>query len=268
MTHIILHNPIHSNPSLSDITNRDDMNSVYQTIKNTLPAVAGLISGAMVLRDTAIRDMSFEQMTTVLKPRVDGNLHLDQLFHNENLDFFILLSSMTGVLGNIGQSNYTTSNAFMASLAAHRRQRGLAASVINVGVIVGAGYVTREVSEIGDSSLARAGMMWLSEGDFHQMIAESMKAGKSSSLDDIEISTGLREVGADSAFLPSWYKDPKFARFAVRELEKNAGNAGKAGASIRERLSGVKTREEIYVVVRGKDNVRSIMRGMSFANAE
>jgi hybrid polyketide synthase/nonribosomal peptide synthetase ACE1 len=163
MTHIILHNPIHANLSLSDIRNRDDMNSVYQTIKNTLPAVAGLVSGAMVLRDTAIRDMCFEQMTTVLKPRVDGNLHLDQLFHNENLDFFILLSSMTGVLGNIGQSNYTTSNAFMASLAAHRRQRGLAASVINVGAIVDAGFVTREVSEIADSSLARAGMMWLSE---------------------------------------------------------------------------------------------------------
>jgi len=92
--------------------------------------------------------------------------------------------------------------------------------------------------------------MWLSERDFHQMIAEAMKAGESSSLDDIEISTGLREVEADSAFLPSWYKDPKFARFAVRQLEKNAGNTGKAGASIRDRLSGVKTREEIYVLVR------------------
>jgi hypothetical protein len=100
------------------------------------------------------------------------------------------------------------------------------------------------------------------------MIAEAVKAGESSSLDDIDISTGLREVGADSAFLPSWYKDPKFARFAVRQLEKNAGNTGKAGASIRDRLSGVKTREEVYVLVRGKDDVQTIVRGMSFANAE
>ena len=61
----------------------------------------------MVLKDTPIRDMSLEQMTDVLRPKVDGSVHLDRLFQDKSLDFLIFFSSVLGITGNMGQANYT-----------------------------------------------------------------------------------------------------------------------------------------------------------------
>ncbi|MEL7147468.1 MAG: beta-ketoacyl synthase N-terminal-like domain-containing protein, partial [Bacteroidota bacterium] len=56
----------------------------------------------------------------VLSPKVDGVQILDQATIAEPLDVFITFSSVTGVLGNSGQSDYATANAFMDAYAVHR----------------------------------------------------------------------------------------------------------------------------------------------------
>jgi len=234
------------------VTNEEDVKALYSTISHKLPPVAGVVHGAMVLRDTVIRDMSFEQMTDVLKPRVQGTLNLDRIL-NGDLEFFILLSSMTGVIGNMGQANYTTANAFMSSLAANRRKRGLAASVVNVGVIVGAGYVTREVSNMDETRLDRGGMMRMSETDFHQMIAEAIETGRPGSHHDPEVSTGLREIPENSPFLPTWHDNPKFSRFVLRE-STNGGDKGaeRTGLSVQQRLQAAEVEDEVRTLIKGE----------------
>jgi hybrid polyketide synthase/nonribosomal peptide synthetase ACE1 len=246
----------------SDVTNEKDLKSVHGTILETLPPIAGVVQGAMVLRDSAMRDMSYDEMVDVLKPRVEGSLYLDNLFRDTDLDFFIFLSSMTGVLGNMGQANYTTANTFMSSLAAGRRNRGLAASVINVGVIIGAGYVTREVSNMNEKRLNRGGMMWMSEPDFHQMFAEAIEAGKAEYFDEPEISTGLRHVRTNAEDLPTWHDNPRFSRFVVDELATESGKGvEKAGVSIKGRLESSETTEEIYAVIKGRSIAQSPAHG-------
>lgn len=59
----------------------------------------------------------------------------------------------------------------MTTLAAQRRTRGLAASVIHIGAIVGTGYVTRELTEIQQKALRSYGNIWMSEQDFHNIFA-------------------------------------------------------------------------------------------------
>ncbi|KAI1746169.1 beta-ketoacyl synthase domain-containing protein [Xylaria scruposa] len=236
---------------VNDVTVEQDLKSVYNTIVETLPPVAGVVQGAMVLKDSSIRDMGLSEMLDVLRPRVDGSLHLDNIFRNVDLDFFIFLSSMTGVLGNMGQANYTTANTFMSSLAARRRSCGLAASIINVGVIIGAGYVTREVSNMNEKRLDRGGMMWMSESDFHQMFAEAVNSGRNESLDEPEISTGLRHIRSDTEDLPTWHDNPKFSRFVVEETAtESAQGMEKSGLSIKGRLESAETTAEVYKVIR------------------
>ncbi|SPO01909.1 related to polyketide synthase [Cephalotrichum gorgonifer] len=234
----------------NDVTNEKDVQILYRTISETLPPLSGVIQGAMVLKDTTIHDMNFSQMADVLRPRVQGTLHLDKII-DKDLDFFILLSSMTGVIGNMGQANYTTANAFMSGLAAHRRKRGLAASVVNVGVIIGAGYVTREVSNMDEKRLDRGGMMRMSETDFHQMIAEAIEAGRPGSDQDPELSTGLREIPEDSPFLPTWHDNPKFSRFVLRESATNSDKGmEKAGLSIKQRLEAAEIEEDLRALIK------------------
>ena len=81
----------------------------------------------MVLNDVATRDMKLEELTRVLRPKVDGSLNLDRLFSDEPLDFFIFFASAANVAGNPGQANYTAANLFMSGLAQQRRRRGLSA---------------------------------------------------------------------------------------------------------------------------------------------
>lgn len=217
-----------------------------------MPPIAGVVQGAMVLRDTAIRDMTFDQMMEVLMPRVNGSMYLDKLFGSEKLDFFVLLSSMTGVVGNIGQANYAASNTFMASLAANRRKRGLAASVINVGAIIGAGYVTREVTSVDSKRLHREGMTWLSEEDFHQMFAEAIYAGELGGQHEPEISTGLCEVSIDSLELPTWHNDPKFSKFIMTNSQDSEdASVGKSGVSIHQQLQSATTQKEVFNIIKG-----------------
>jgi hypothetical protein len=91
------------------------LRAAHQKICETLPPIIGVLNGAMVLRDISIQNMSFEHMSDVFRPKVYGSIHLDRIFQNEKLDFFILFSSINCVIGNLGQANYAAANTFMCS---------------------------------------------------------------------------------------------------------------------------------------------------------
>jgi hypothetical protein len=62
-----------------------------------------------------------------------------------DLDFFIMFSSLSGALGNIGQVSYAAANSFMDQLCEYRRQKlGLPALSVNWGPISGTGVLERK----------------------------------------------------------------------------------------------------------------------------
>ena len=61
-----------------------------------------------------------------------------------DLDFFIMFSSLSGILGNVGQVAYAAANTFLDQLREYRRQKlGLPALSVNWGPISGAGVLVR-----------------------------------------------------------------------------------------------------------------------------
>ncbi|RYP45619.1 hypothetical protein DL768_008056 [Monosporascus sp. mg162] len=192
-----------------DITDRSALKQVVEEVTATLPPIAGIANGAMVIEDTPVAEMTLEKMEKVLRPKVQGSVHLDELFGDMTLDFFIFFSSVAAVVGNRGQSSYSAANAFMSSLAAQRRARGLAASVIHIGAVVGTGYLTREVSQGTQDYLRKAGYMWMSETEFHQVFAEGVLASSPASGRSHEIISGLN-MGKDVEESAVWYGNPKF----------------------------------------------------------
>jgi hypothetical protein len=208
----------------------------------------------MVLRDISIRNMSFEQMDDVMRPKVLGSIHLDRIFHKEPLEFFVLFSSMNCVLGNPGQANYAAANMFTCALAAQRRKRGLAATALNIGAIIGAGYLEREFTDGKlDRNVTKAGLMPLSEVDFHQLFVEGIEAGHPDSPDGPELCTGLAEIQLSEPDPPKWAGDPKFAHFIVHESENGTEEDKRIDvASILDQLQICKSRNDVAVVVKRK----------------
>ncbi|KAF4452204.1 Acyl transferase/acyl hydrolase/lysophospholipase [Fusarium austroafricanum] len=118
-----------------DVTNEVD---VEAAMRMTTVPVAGIIQGAMVLRI-----------------RGTWNLHSVAIKMSLKLDFFTMLSSISGVVGQKGQANYAAGNAFLDSFASYRIQRGLPACSIDLGVIEDIGYIhdNKGMQEKLDTSL-------------------------------------------------------------------------------------------------------------------
>lgn len=219
----------------------------------------------MVLRDTSIHNMTFTQLNDVVRPKVLGSLRLDRLFSSDQppLDYFLLLSSINCIIGNQGQANYAAANTFQCALAASRRQRGLAGVALNVGAIIGAGYIQRSASKrVLDLTVQRGAMMHLSEEDFHQLVAEAIAVGQPGCGDGgneelSEISTGLLEVAHNASEQPVWFSDPKFTHLIVqRSGSANAPTGGmdnnvKANtpAAIQKQLRACRSPQDLEKVV-------------------
>jgi phthiocerol/phenolphthiocerol synthesis type-I polyketide synthase C len=59
------------------------------------------------------------------------------------LDFFIMYSSLSTVIGTPGQGNYVAANMYLEALAEYRRSRGLPALALGLGPLSDVGYLTR-----------------------------------------------------------------------------------------------------------------------------
>ncbi len=77
----------------------------------------GVIHCAGVLRDGFLLRKTPEDLSAVLAPKVAGADCLQRATADLDLDFFVLCSSGTGVLGNIGQADYAAANAYLDGLA-------------------------------------------------------------------------------------------------------------------------------------------------------
>lgn len=131
-----------------------DESSLCQLLKQVaeagLPPITGAITGAMVLDDTVMERMTFQQWSNGVRPKIDGSRNLHK--HLPNLSLFIMLSSVAGVAGHMSQANYAAGNTFQDTLARHRTANGKPAVTIDLGALRSVGYVAeREAS--GDERL-------------------------------------------------------------------------------------------------------------------
>ncbi|GHF46450.1 hypothetical protein GCM10010359_56180 [Streptomyces morookaense] len=81
------------------------------------------------------------EFAAALAAKADGAAHLDELLGEQELDAFVLFSSISGVWGSGGQAAYAAGNAFLDGLARQRRARGLTATAVSWGPWADGGMV-------------------------------------------------------------------------------------------------------------------------------
>ncbi len=127
----------------ADISAESDVQRVIHEIDTTMAPLGGVLHAAAVIDDGPLNQLDAARIRSVLRPKALGAWYL----HRETLalpiEFFVLFSSVAGLVGSPGQGSYVAANTFLDALAQHRRSRGLPATSINWGAIADVGMVAR-----------------------------------------------------------------------------------------------------------------------------
>ncbi|KAH3934665.1 hypothetical protein HBI56_102280 [Parastagonospora nodorum] len=103
-----------------DAAIKGDVENAVRSVPVDRP-IRGVVNAAMVLKDSLSHNMTFENWTTSIRPKVLGSKHLHEATSGLDLDFFIMTSSVSGILGTPAQTNYAAGNSYMDALARLRR---------------------------------------------------------------------------------------------------------------------------------------------------
>lgn len=86
-------------------------------------------------------NLTREDYVATMRPKVDGTWNLHHKLSKSDMDFFILLSSQVGAVGNASQAAYAAANVFLDAFAGFRNRQGLPAVSLGLGRVVGVGFV-------------------------------------------------------------------------------------------------------------------------------
>ncbi|MDQ3335672.1 MAG: SDR family NAD(P)-dependent oxidoreductase [Myxococcota bacterium] len=117
-----------------DVRDRDQVESRLAELRAQRP-IGGVFHGAMVLDDAPISALDRGRYAAVTAPKLNGAWHLHEATRGDQLEQFVLFSSIASIVGTPGQANYAAANAGLDAIAAHRNALGLPATSINWGVL-------------------------------------------------------------------------------------------------------------------------------------
>ena len=127
-----------------DVTRADQAAAILGSVGASMPPLRGVVHAAGVLDDGILQLLDDRQLREVMAPKVQGAWNLHALTRDAALDFFVLFSSAATLLGSPGAANYAAANAFLDSLAWHRRAEGRPALSIDWGPWAGLGFSAQQ----------------------------------------------------------------------------------------------------------------------------
>jgi acyl transferase domain-containing protein/acyl carrier protein len=150
----------------ADVADAGDMERLVAAVESLGRRISGVIHAAAVESKALIASRDENPDLQEFRPKVAGTLVLDNVFQSRPLDFMVLCSSITSVVGGPGQVGYTGANAFLDAFACARsRERAELTVSINWGRWQGVGlardYESWHQSRTGE---ALVGGMTIAEG--------------------------------------------------------------------------------------------------------
>jgi polyketide synthase PksN len=113
---------LHATYHSCDVTDQRAVANLIEDILQTHGRLDGIIHSAGLIRDSFLIKKKEEEAESVLLPKIAGVKHLDESTKDLDLDFVVYCSSVAGVIGNVGQADYASANAYMDDYARYRNE--------------------------------------------------------------------------------------------------------------------------------------------------
>lgn len=105
-----------------DVTRIEEVKALIEKIKAQYGYLNGIIHSAGVTRDSLLLHKTAAEVQDVFSAKVNGAKNIDEATKQEQLDFMVYCSSLAGVFGNTGQSDYAAANAWLDHYAGYRER--------------------------------------------------------------------------------------------------------------------------------------------------
>ncbi len=220
-----------------DFGDRDAVAGLLASIPDARP-LSAVIHTAGVMEDGTIPSLGSDQVDRVLRPKVDGSLHLHELTKDIELSDFILFSSAAPLLGGAGQGNYAAANAALDALAQRRHAQGLPARALAWGLWglasgMAGGAAAADLELVARAIRARLGLVPMPPDEGLELF-ERARALDAPLVVPAYLDSGVLRAQARAGALPA----------ALRGVVRTVARRERAaGGAIAERLAG-RPREE------------------------
>lgn len=192
--------------------------------------------------------MTLQDYNAAIQPKVAGTWNLHAAFPKaQDLDFFVLLSSIVGILGNASQANYSAAGSYQDAIATWRTKQGLPCVSIDLATVKSVGYVDQNAGV--RARMAKLGHAWLDEDTVHEVLASAILnpaqaqivAGINQGPGSHWDSDGSSQLGRDARFAALRYRQPR--------KQGGAASSGDGGDSVAARLAEASSAGEAETIV-------------------
>ncbi|KAK6345704.1 hypothetical protein TWF718_007613 [Orbilia javanica] len=235
-----------------DISSFESVRDTLETIAGVIPPIKGCIQASMVLRSALFANMTHTEWSEALAPKVSGSWNLHSLLP-QDLDFFVLLSSIQAIIGARTQGNYAGGNSYKDSLAEYRISRGLKAVSLQLGLMDSDGYMAAAENEDEKRlMLAQNSYIPVERAEFHALLEYYCNPNLTLGLNEAQLAIGIKLLNKKPDLDPlgtSWGRDPMFQGLRRLEATEGATATGSNTKGIVSQLAAARSNEEAAEVV-------------------
>ncbi|WP_405826869.1 SDR family NAD(P)-dependent oxidoreductase [Streptomyces sp. NBC_00838] len=248
----------------ADVSSRGGVVEALGTVEVGFPLV-GVVHAAGVVDDGVVGSLSGGQVGVVMGGKAGGAWWLHELTRGVELSFFLVFSSLAGVVGSAGQANYAAANGFVDGLVQWRRSCGLVGQSVAWGLWDVVGGMAGGLSEGDVARMSRGGVTGLSASEGLELLGTAMEMPDALTM-------------AARWDWRAWENAPVVPQ-VLRELVRDRSPRPRRGqapanAGIRSRLTGLSRNQAVAAVsdvirgevagVLGFGSVRDVSVGLAF----
>lgn len=103
-----------------DVADREGLAAAVTAVEERFGPIDGVIHAAGLEATAMVATNAADKAAAEFAAKIDGTRHLVDLFAERELDFMLLYSSLSSVVGGLGQAGYAAANAYLDATAVSR----------------------------------------------------------------------------------------------------------------------------------------------------